>query len=78
MGESPVRRFLREGRWLAPSLFMRAAKLEEQMAEMKAGGCAIVRRPEPAIAFDGRRIAGMFTSEKPFVELVEKGNQQVT
>ncbi len=45
---------------------------------MKAGGCTVVRRPKPAVAFAGRRIAWMFTQEKLLVELLEKRNRQLT
>jgi hypothetical protein len=32
----------------------------------------IVRRPKPAVAFDGRRIAWVLTPENLLVELLEK------
>jgi hypothetical protein len=48
------------------------------MAEMKTHCCIIIRRPKPAIAFDGLRIAWMPTAEKLLVELLEKGNQLPT
>jgi hypothetical protein len=39
---------------------------------MKARGALIMRRPKPAVAFEGRRIAWMLTREKLLVELLEK------
>lgn len=41
------------------------------MAEMKTRGAIIARRPKPAVAFQGRRIAWMLTAEKLLVELLE-------
>ncbi len=45
--------------------------LERGMAEMKTRGAIIARRPKPAVAFQGRRIAWMLTAEKLLVELLE-------
>jgi methylmalonyl-CoA/ethylmalonyl-CoA epimerase len=46
--------------------------LEGQMSAMKSRGALIMRRPKPAVAFEGRRIAWMLTREKLLVELLEK------
>jgi methylmalonyl-CoA/ethylmalonyl-CoA epimerase len=74
--DSPVRHFLTARGGGLHHVCYEVGGLEEQMAAMKARGCTIVRRPKPAIAFDGRRIAWMFTAEKLLVELLEKGNRQ--
>jgi hypothetical protein len=42
------------------------------MAEMKSRGGIIARRPKPATAFRGRRIAWMLTAEERLVELLEE------
>jgi methylmalonyl-CoA/ethylmalonyl-CoA epimerase len=76
--DSPVRRFLTERGGGLHHVCYEVGDLEEQMAEMKARRCMIIRRPKPAIAFDGRRIAWMLTAENLLVELLEKGNQQLT
>jgi methylmalonyl-CoA/ethylmalonyl-CoA epimerase len=75
---SPVQRFLTEQGGGLHHVCYEVGDLEEQMAEMKARGCMILRQPKPAIAFDGRRIAWILTAEKLLVELLEKGNQQLT
>lgn len=75
--DSPVRRFLTDRGGGLHHVCYEVGDLEEQMAEMGARRCMIIRRPKPAIAFDGRRIAWMLTAEKLLVELLEKGNQQL-
>jgi methylmalonyl-CoA/ethylmalonyl-CoA epimerase len=74
--DSPVRQFLTQRGGGLHHVCYEVADLEKQLAEMKARGCMIIRRPKPAIAFDGRRIAWLFTAEKLLVELLEKGNRQ--
>jgi methylmalonyl-CoA/ethylmalonyl-CoA epimerase len=76
--DSPVRRFLTERGGGLHHVCYEVGDLEEQMAEMKARRCVIVRRPKPAVAFDGRRIAWMITPEKLLIELLEKGRPQFT
>jgi methylmalonyl-CoA/ethylmalonyl-CoA epimerase len=75
--DSPVRRFLTERGGGLHHVCYEVGDLEEQMAAMKERRCMIVRRPKPAVAFDGRRIAWMLTAEKLLVELLEKDNQQL-
>ena len=70
--DSPVTRFLREKGGGLHHVCYQVANLEEQMAEMKSRGSLIVRRPKPAVAFQGRRIAWMLTPEKLLVELLER------
>ena len=73
--DSPVRHFLAQRGGGLHHVCYEVNDLEEQLAEMKARGCMIIRRPKPAIAFDGRRIAWVLTAEKLLVELLEKGDQ---
>jgi methylmalonyl-CoA epimerase len=69
--DSPVLRFLREKGGGLHHACYEVADLEGTMREMKARGCLIARRPRPATAFGGRRIAWMLTAEKLLVELLE-------
>lgn len=69
--DSPVSRFLREKGGGFHHACYEVDDLERQMAEMKSRGALIARRPHPAVAFEGRRIAWMLTSEKLLVELLE-------
>jgi methylmalonyl-CoA/ethylmalonyl-CoA epimerase len=69
--DSPVRRFLAEKGGGLHHVCYEVEDLEGAMAEMKSRGALITRRPKPAVAFDGRRIAWMLTAEKLLVELLE-------
>jgi len=69
---SPVLRFLREKGSGLHHVCYEVDDLERSMAEMKACGAMVARRPKPAVAFQGRRIAWMLTAEKLLVELLEK------
>jgi methylmalonyl-CoA/ethylmalonyl-CoA epimerase len=70
--DSPVLRFLEERGGGMHHLCYQVDDLEQQMEAMKARGALIMRRPKPAVAFEGRRIAWMLTREKLLVELLEK------
>ena len=75
---SPVWRFLTEKGGGLHHVCYEVGDLEAHVNEMKARRCLIVRQPTPAVAFNGRRIAWMFTPEKLVVELLEKGDQRPT
>ena len=70
--DSPVLRFLREKGSGLHHVCYEVEDLEQGMAEMKARGGMVARRPKPAVAFQGRRIAWMLTAEKLLVELLEQ------
>jgi methylmalonyl-CoA/ethylmalonyl-CoA epimerase len=70
--DSPVLRFLKESGGGLHHVCYEVDDVEQQMAAMKARGALIMRRPKPAVAFEGRRIAWMLTREKLLVELLEK------
>jgi methylmalonyl-CoA/ethylmalonyl-CoA epimerase len=75
--DSPVTRFLRERGGGLHHVCYEVASLEEQIAEMKSRGSLIARRPKPAVAFQGRRIAWMLTPERLLVELLERSRGDV-
>jgi len=68
---SPVQRFLQQGGGMH-HLCYEVADLEAELAAFRARGAAIASRPKPAVAFGGRRIAWVITSEKFLVELLEE------
>jgi methylmalonyl-CoA/ethylmalonyl-CoA epimerase len=70
--DSPVRRFLEENGGGLHHLCYEVDDLEKQMTDMKSRGALTMRRPKPAVAFEGRRIAWMLTREKLLVELLER------
>jgi methylmalonyl-CoA/ethylmalonyl-CoA epimerase len=45
--------------------------IEQALAHAKSNGCIIVSPPAPAVAFDGRRIAWIYTRSRQLFELVE-------
>lgn len=67
---SPVMRFLQQGGGLHHVCY-EVADLEEQLREFRARRAVIAKRPKPAVAFGGRRIAWVLTAEKLLVELLE-------
>jgi methylmalonyl-CoA/ethylmalonyl-CoA epimerase len=73
---SPVQRFLREKGGGMHHLCYEVADLEADLTAFRARGASIASRPKPAVAFGGRRIAWVITSEKFLVELLEEKLQR--
>lgn len=69
--DSPVERFLREKGGGLHHLCYEAADIEQELRDMRARGALLVKRPKPAVAFGGRRIAWVLTAEKLLIELLE-------
>ena len=70
-GDSPVRRFLQDKGGGLHHVCYEVADLEKELADFRARGAVIAKRPKPAVAFGGRRIAWVITAEKLLVELLE-------
>ena len=70
--DSPVSRFLRERGGGLHHVCYEVEELEASMAELRSRGSVIAKRPLPAVAFGGRRIAWVITREKLLVELLER------
>ena len=71
---SPVEAFLRRGGGLH-HLCYEVDELEEQLKLNRSIGGVVVRRPLPAVAFDGRRIAWVLTKERLLLEFLEGPKQ---
>jgi methylmalonyl-CoA/ethylmalonyl-CoA epimerase len=69
-GQSPVRAFLEKGGGLH-HLCYEVEDCERSIIAMRKRGSMIVKRAKPAVAFQGRRIAWVMTSEKLLIELLE-------
>lgn len=69
---SPVRHFLQTKGGGLHHLCYEVADIDQTMTEMRSLGSRIARRPRPAVAFEGRRIAWMLTPENLLVELLER------
>lgn len=70
--ESPVSRFLKRGGGLH-HLCYEVDRLETTLDVCRSRGELLARRPMPAVAFGGRRIAWVYTQQKLLVEYLEKG-----
>lgn len=69
--DSPVLAFLERGGGLHHVCY-EVADLEEELAQFRSRRALIVKRPKPAVAFEGRRIAWLLTAEKLLIELLER------
>jgi methylmalonyl-CoA/ethylmalonyl-CoA epimerase len=70
--DSPVRSFLLKGGGLH-HLCYEVPSLETQLDMSRSQGGKLVRRPMPAVAFGGRRIAWVYGKEKLLIEFLEAG-----
>jgi len=68
---SPVERFLECGGGLH-HLCYEVDNLDEAMRAASKRGMLVIRRPQPAVAFDGRRIAWLFTRQKLLIEYLQR------
>ncbi len=70
--DSPVLRFLNEKGGGLHHACYEVSDLEQELSDFRSRGSLIVKRPKPAVAFQGRRIAWVLTPEKFLVELLEE------
>ena len=68
--DSPVSRFLARKGGLHHVCY-EVEDLEAQLAFCKSAGSSLVRKPVPAVAFGGRRIAWVLTKSRLLVEYLE-------
>jgi methylmalonyl-CoA/ethylmalonyl-CoA epimerase len=68
---SPVIPFLKRGGGLH-HLCYEVTSLEDQLALSRAQGALLVKPPLPAVAFEGRRIAWVYTRNKLLLEFLER------
>lgn len=69
--DSPVNGFLSKGGGLHHLCF-EVGSLTQQIQHMRKQHAVLVRRPQPAVAFGGRRIAWMMTRDRMLVEYLER------
>lgn len=67
---SPVRAFLANGGGLH-HLCYEVDDCEAALRQVREKNGLVVRRPKPAVAFEGRKIAWAITAEKLLIELLE-------
>jgi methylmalonyl-CoA/ethylmalonyl-CoA epimerase len=76
--DSPIRSMLAKDGGGAYHLCFETSDIEAALAHAKAIGCIIVSPPVPAVAFQGRRIAWIYTRSRQLFELVEaKANSEL-
>lgn len=71
--KSPVSRFLNQGGGLH-HLCYEVADMDRHLGFCKTVGTLVIRKPAPAVAFQGRRIAWALTSQKLLVEFLERNS----
>ena len=69
--DSPIKATLAKGGGAAYHLCFETANLDEALAHAVRLKCLIVSPPAPAVAFEGRRIAWIYTKSRQLFELVE-------
>jgi len=69
--KAPVRQFLERGGGLHHVCY-EVQDIAAEVAAAAAGGGTVIRRPRPAVAFDGRLIAWVVTKEKLLIEYLER------
>ena len=69
--DSPVRKFLLQKGGGLHHFCYETSDLEAEMKDMRSRRAMLVRNPQPAVAFNGRRIAWLLTRENLLVELLE-------
>jgi methylmalonyl-CoA/ethylmalonyl-CoA epimerase len=68
--DSPVSNFMKRGGGLH-HLCYEVKSLERQLESSRRIGATLVRAPLPAVAFEGRRIAWVFTRDRLLIEFLE-------
>jgi len=74
--DSPVSSFLKRGGGLH-HLCYEIGDLDRQLESSRSIGGTVVRPPLPAVAFQGRRIAWVFTKDRLLIEFLETPEESV-
>jgi methylmalonyl-CoA/ethylmalonyl-CoA epimerase len=70
--DSPVRKILTAKRGGLHHLCYSVDDMEQELERFLANGCLMISRPKPAVAFDGRRVAFLYTPQRDIIEFVER------
>jgi len=70
-GDSPIRSMLAKDGGGAYHLCFETSDIDGALTHAKNNGCIVVSSPVPAVAFQGRRIAWIYTRSRQLFELVE-------
>lgn len=69
--DAPIQSMLKKNGGGAYHLCFETNNIEAALDHAKLNGCVIVSQPVPAVAFEGRRIAWIYTASRLLFELVE-------
>jgi methylmalonyl-CoA/ethylmalonyl-CoA epimerase len=69
--DSPIRSMLAKDGGGAYHLCFETSDIDAALVHAKKHGCIVVSAPVPAVAFQGRRIAWIYTRSRQLFELVE-------
>ena len=69
--DSPITAMLAKSGGGAYHLCFETTDIDQALVHAKDNGCVIVSPPVPAVAFNGRRIAWIYTRSRQLFELVE-------
>lgn len=69
--DSPIRSMLAKDGGGAYHLCFETSDIDGALTHAKKNGCIVVSPPVPAVAFEGRRIAWIYTRSRQLFELVE-------
>ena len=69
--DSPIRSMLKKQGGGAYHLCFETKDLDAALVHAQEQGCVVLVQPVPAVAFQGRRIAWIYTSSRQLFELVE-------
>ena len=69
--DSPITATLAKNGGGAYHLCFETSDIEQALVHAKNNGCIVISGPVPAVAFNGRRIAWIYTKSRQLFELVE-------
>jgi methylmalonyl-CoA/ethylmalonyl-CoA epimerase len=69
--DSPITAMLAKSGGGAYHLCFETSDIEQALVHAKNNGCIVINGPVPAVAFNGRRIAWIYTKSRQLFELVE-------
>ena len=69
--DSPITAMLAKSGGGAYHLCFETSDIEQALVHAKDNGCIVISGPVPAVAFNGRRIAWIYTKSRQLFELVE-------
>ena len=69
--DSPITAMLAKSGGGAYHLCFETSDIEKALVHAKKNGCIVISGPVPAVAFNGRRIAWIYTKSRQLFELVE-------